>query len=751
MPTLKQLLDTSNICTLLDEKKCEEIGRYAKDGYETDVQSRSEWAERQAFANKLALQVREEKVWPWPRCANIKFPLVTVAALQYQARAYPALIDTDDLVKVRLFGDDPTGQKTAIGDRISEHMTWQNTEQDEAWEEEHDKLLLVQPIAGCAFVKKAFDPAKGRQDTQLVLPEHFVINYWSKDLASSARYTHTFNLTSNDIVQRQMDGRYNDIDLGSPDPQTKQQNEITVAKDERQGIYPQGSDKVTPYFIGEQYCWMDLDDDEYEEPYIVTFDINSGKLLRICARFIPEGIKTRNGKKWDDRKAEIYAISPIKVFTKYGFIPSPDGGFYDLGLGSLVGPINETVNTIINQTLDAATMKSLGGGFVGRGFKSKSGPFTFQPHQWFPVDAPGDDLRKNILPLPVSDPSPVLLQLLELLVNYGERIVSATDLQMGENIGQNTPAETARTMDQNGARVYNAIYKRSWRSLREEFRIQADLNRFFLEYEADYPMLKQSGMVTADDYRQMGITIKPAADPHIVSDGERKQQAQMILSNAMQMPGHNRYQAMLRFYKAYKVPEIEQFMPPPQGAPGPDGKPTPAADFPSPPDPKMLEIQIKGQAQQLDQQRFQADQMEMKITLQREVMETQAKVLNLQAQAQLYVAQSKATEMEPEIKLIYAQIESLGARNSHLLQLIDTVNNSMHQSMDRATNSAHQNADRTVDTLHKNADRQLEMMSGDNQAGTGGTGLGSVENPSPNQGVPAIAGANGAGTAGLLV
>ncbi len=718
---LDQIVKSPNICDLLDPKDRDDIGRYAQEGYERDKTSRKEWEMRQADANKLALQVREDKNFPWPQCSNVKFPLVTVAAMQFNARAYPALVNANDLVKCQIFGNDTDGSKKAMGERIADHMTWQNLEQDPRWEEDHDKLTLVQAIAGCAFKKRVFDPGIGRQVSCLVLPDNFIIDYYTRDLDSSQRYTHTFFLSKNDIAQREIDGRYCPVKDVPADPKQKSNDEIVVAMDTRQGVYAQQADEATPYFTGEQYCWLDLDDDGFEEPYIITFDIASGEVRRIVARFLPSGIKKRDGK--------VYEITPVQLFTKYGFIPSPDGGFYDLGLGSILGPINETCNTLINQAIDATTMAMLGGGFVGRGFKSKSGPFTFQPNQWFPVDAPGDDLRKNILPLPVREPTQVLFNLLSLLINYGERIVSATELQVGENIGQNTPAETARTMDENGSRVYNAIYKRTWRAMRDEFRTQAHLNEMFLDQDEDYPQLLRAGMVNVNDYRQSGISVKPAADPNIVSDGERVKQAQELVMLSNQMPGFNRYQCGLRLLKARKTNNINEIYPQPMTQ-GPDGKPQPAQDFPPPPDPKMLEIQIKQSAQQLEQQKFMVESQETKIKLQGELMQVQAKVLNLQAQAQLFVAQAKSAEMEPEIKLIYAEIEQGQSRSEHLLRLLDLFDG-----------SSHANADRKAGLIQ-------EAMNASGKSG--GNGVGGMEKPPQN---PAIAGtlaSLGPGTSGFM-
>jgi hypothetical protein len=64
--------------------------------------------------------------------------------------------------------------------------------------------------------------------------------------------------------------------------------------------------------------------------------------------------------------------------------------------------------------------------------------------EWKRVDSTGDDLRANIFPLPVREPSAVLFQLLQLLISYGERIAGATDIMTGVSPGQNTPAETSR-------------------------------------------------------------------------------------------------------------------------------------------------------------------------------------------------------------------------------------------------------------------------------------------------------------------
>ena len=112
------------------------IGNEVFDAWQTDKTSRADWESKTEVAMKLALQVMENKTFPWEGASNVKFPLVTIAALQYSARAYPALISTPEIVKCRVIGEDPDGVKQARANRISAHMSYQILEEDESWEDD---------------------------------------------------------------------------------------------------------------------------------------------------------------------------------------------------------------------------------------------------------------------------------------------------------------------------------------------------------------------------------------------------------------------------------------------------------------------------------------------------------------------------------------------------------------------------------------------------------------------------------------
>ena len=66
-------------------------------------------------------------------------------------RAYPSLLPGSDIVKCKVFAKDPDGELQRTADRIEAHMSYQLLEEDEAWEDNMDRVLITQPIIGCAF------------------------------------------------------------------------------------------------------------------------------------------------------------------------------------------------------------------------------------------------------------------------------------------------------------------------------------------------------------------------------------------------------------------------------------------------------------------------------------------------------------------------------------------------------------------------------------------------------------------------
>jgi chaperonin GroES len=146
--------ESLNLATKLDEADLITIGNQVVDGFDADKTSREPWEEDLKNWTELALQVVKNKTFPWPNAANIKYPLVATAAMQFSARAYPTLVPSNGkIVKCKVNGYDPDGQKAQRAERIGMHMSYQILEQMDDWEEHMDKLLICLPISGTVFKK----------------------------------------------------------------------------------------------------------------------------------------------------------------------------------------------------------------------------------------------------------------------------------------------------------------------------------------------------------------------------------------------------------------------------------------------------------------------------------------------------------------------------------------------------------------------------------------------------------------------
>lgn len=637
MSDLTKLMESVNIAESLSEDRLSEIGYKAREGFESDLSSREDWEEAMEEYIKLAKQIAETKSYPWQGASNVKYPLLSVAAMQFAARAYPSLVPSDrKVVKGRAIGKDPTGQKTKTADAVSLYMSYQLMDEMDGWEEDMDKLLIMLPIVGTMFKKTYWDSVKKVNCSKLVLPKNLVVDYWTKNLRDAERISEIIELSPRKVKERQQSGVWLDVDLGqAPSPQ---------------GTNVPQLDSITPYSFVEQHCFLDLDDDGYEEPYIVTFHLETGKVLRIAARF-DVNTMTLN----DD--GDIVMIEPIQYYTKFGFVPNPDGSFYDIGFGVLLGPINESVNTLINQLIDSGHLHSLQSGFLGKGLRLRMGETKFTPGEWKTVNAMGTDLKQQILPLPTKEPSKVLFELMGALITSGKELASVAEIFVGKMPGQNTPATTTMATIEQGMKVFTAVYKRIYRALDEEFAKLYRLNSIYLNPQTYVEVVDME--VGPDDFNIKNNNVFPGADPTAVSQTERLLKAQglmELLPSGVLDP----VAVVKRVLEAQEQPQWEQLMIKQVAETG---------QLPPRQDPKLQEMQMKGQMEQQKialqgQQAEHKAQLEERSSQAQLAMKAQEHALNMQAKQR--ELQLKAAEAEHNQRIF--SVEAQNKMNQDLMQ-----------------------------------------------------------------------------------
>ena len=651
IPINEATLKAPNLVDKLSERDLNALGNMVWEGYDTDKFSRNKWERRTQTAMDLAMQIQKDKNFPWPGCSNVAFPLITIATLQFHSRAYPAMIPGRDIARYRSVGPDPDGKLADRASRIGSHMSYQLLEESQSWEEQHDRMLINVPIVGCAFKKTYYSGAKGTNESELVMAQDLVMDYFAKSVEDCARKTHIIPMYRNEIYEKVRSGIYRDVldKTWYKAPATPLMDTATSRIDDRAGKTPPKTDSDTPFTMLEQHVNIDFDGDGYKEPYIVTIEATSKCVVRVVTRFDRMKDVTYNSYK------QIVRITATEYFTKYGFIPSPDGGIYDMGFGVLLGPLNESTNSILNQLVDAGTMSVTAGGFLGRGAKIRGGTYTFAPLEWKRVDSTGEDLHKSIYPLPVREPSMVLFQLLNLLISYTNRISGSTDTMVGENPGQNTPASNVNTMVEQGEKIYSAIFKRLWRSCKEEFKKVYIVNSIYLP---DSTIFGEEGKkILREDYLGDPARVSPVADPNAISKSQRVQEAMMIKQIAMTTPGYDLQAVERNFLKAANVEGWEALYP------GPD------------------KVQpLKNPKVQIEEMKLEAKKMDMKLREQmfvQELMEQRrlnaAKILQLEAQAAKLMEEAGGVQAGQKLAAFDAAIGAMKVHNEMLKTKADTM------------------------------------------------------------------------------
>ena len=570
---LTKLFQTKNIAESLDEDELTKIGQECKTGFDSDFQSRSDWEKDLDTWTKLAMQIKEEKSFPWVNASNVQYPILATASMQFAARAYPSLVPSDGkIVKSVVIGKDADGSKTELATRVSTYMSWQIMHDMSNWEEDMDKLLIMLPIAGTVFKKTYWDTQTEKVKSSLVLPKFLVVDNWTTSLEDAERISEVIPMTKRMYKERINKKTFMDVDLGEPvTPQI-------VAGDPKKNSTGK-NDVTVPYTFIEQHTFLDLDEDGYTEPYIVTFHRESGKVVKIVPRFSVEDVET------DDDG--VVSIKPTQYYTKFSFVPNPDGSFYSIGFGRLLGPLNLAVNTLINQLVDAGTLSNLQSGFIGKGLRIKAGMQNFAPGEWKPVNATGDDLRKQIVPLPAKEPAKVLFELMTALVSSSKELASVAEIFVGKMPGQNTPATTTMATIEQGMKVFTAVYKRIFRSLQQEFYKIFELNEIYMDPVTYISVLDIE--IGPDDFNDDKYDICPGADPNAMSQTEKLQKSQGLLE-LLPLGALDPVAVVKRVLQAQEQPNWEQLLS--QAVQQTGALPPPA------PDPKLQEMEMKGQLEQ---------------------------------------------------------------------------------------------------------------------------------------------------------
>lgn len=589
--TLRRLMELAqydgNLCDLLEPQDLSKLGSDVVSDWKRDDDSRAEWKAKvkEALSN-AAQEPGEAKDHPWPTASNVKHPILTVASQQFAARAYPAIVKGDEAVRVKVFGSEPEmppgleeaaqklvgameqgGGDPAMVQQAQGLMAQVQAHQEakqkyegkrrraervktflnyvlfygmDDWEGDTDALLHNIPIAGTAFRKVYYDHNTGHSCSEFVNSLRLTIPMESQALNRCPRITQDFDLYPYEITAKQRSGVY---------------REVTLLSD--------GEDDQASRVILEQHRLHDLDGDGVEEPYVVTVDEATSEVLRIDASFAISDVEM------DPNEGKVLSIKRWVPFVKYVFLPDPKGRAYGIGFGHLLGPLSDVINTTINQLLDAGHAQVAGGGFIASGLRlqgaGQTNTLRFKPGEYKTVQMAGSDLRNAIVERALPQPSPVLFQLLDLVLGAAKDIASIKDVLTGD-APSTAPVGTTLALIDQGLSSYTSIYKRMYRALREEFQLLYECERRHGDPELYAEVLDDPEAQFEQDFAGDGKDILPVSDPTAVTKMQAIAKAQ-ALQPFLGQPYANSEPIFLEILRAIDVDNPEGMV---AKAPGPN-------------------------------------------------------------------------------------------------------------------------------------------------------------------------------------
>jgi chaperonin GroES len=556
-----------NLAVEMDSGKLTDLGNRVRSTYAIDEYSRSEWLRGYDKALELVDYQSKVKNYPIEGAANIKYPLLIMASLQFAARAYPAIVRPGNMVRMKVEGFEPEmpdprqmdpakaatpdgqreiklmilkSQKSERASRVSRYLSWQLRSQIREWEEETDRLLHTLPLVGCAF-RKTYQSAGGRKRSMLVSAKDIVIKMDARSVEEAPRITQKFNLYPYELQTKIRAGDYLDI---------REELNLDFSNDE---------DNQKPIAFIEQHCRYDLDGDGYDEPVVITVHQDSGTVARIEVNYDEADIRrTQDGT--------IIEIVPTQIFTKYDFLPNPLGGIYGVGFGHVLRDITDSINTTLNQIFDAAHLQNSAGGFIAKGLRFGRGEQGEQLHvaqnRYHYVNSAGPDLRTQIVNFEHKGPSPTLFQVLGLLIEAGKDIAAIKDILTGDTAGaSNLPVGTTLALIEQGMQVFTAIYKRIFRAMSREFGVLYQINSKYLDIN-EYMVVTDDPRASEEDFTPGDHDLTPVSDPNVVTDMQKLGRAQ-YLQQFLQDPLLSRRAIYKRIFDAASIEDPEELFAPP--------------------------------------------------------------------------------------------------------------------------------------------------------------------------------------------
>lgn len=544
-----------NLADYLDEDVLTSVASNLLEGIDQDKESRQEWEQHIETGIKYSGSKMEGPKDSGPFISSCRAFDTTLSSAEMRYYA---------TVKTELFPDGgPANTKTAgdsdaylddQSERIKLFMNYYLTQVDKEYYPDSERVIRWTSLAGSVFRKVYQDPILNRPIARFINPQDFIVNNNCVSILSSDRLTHVLHLSRKDILLRQMKGLYRDIDLPDYDDDLDDNSVIKETVNNIQGISPQQTEKKSSLLtLYEVHCDIDLEeadsftkkDDKRVEiplPYIVTICATTRKIFSIY----------RNWKENDP------SFSRRNYFVQYNYLPGL--GLYGYSLTQLLGSNAIALTSILRQLIDRGTLCNFPGGLRVKGMRLENNDKPIGPGEFLEVETGGLPLRDAISPMPYGEPSSVLRELRNDVIQQTASLASIAESAIAES-NPNAPVGTTMMNLEVSNKLQSVVLSSFRESLSYELQLLFDL---FGEYlpEGPYPFKVPGKEVSVmrQDFNDR-VQIIPVSDPVLITGIQRNLQNQAVLQLAQAHPQFFNMKSVIeKTLQGLHVRDIESLM-----------------------------------------------------------------------------------------------------------------------------------------------------------------------------------------------
>ena len=474
--------------------------------------------------------------------SKVVHPMLTEACVDFSARVMKEIFPPTGPARQDIVGS-MSVEKYKKSERLTKFLNWQMTKQMPDFRAELEQMSTQMPLSGVQYLKLTWDAKRKRPSPVFVSSDDILLPFAATNFYTAERKTHVQYITKLEYSQRVKSGMYRDITL-TPEPHTPEVSKSEIANDKIEGRKSDAYNTDGLRTIFEIAVYYDVEDNtDGPAPYIISVDKSTQKVLSVY-------------RNWEE---ENELMDEMTWIIEFPFVPWR--GAYPIGLTHMIGGLSAAATGALRALLDAAHINNFPGLLK---LKGGSGGQTdrIDPTEVHEIEGSfgQDDIRKVMMPMPFSPPSPVLFQLMGFLVDAGKGVVRTTFEDLADS-NANTPVGTTLARMEQGMTVFSAIHSRVHDAMGRLLQVLYRINRFYMDEQEVYD---EAGELLA--YRkdfEGPMNVVPVSDPNIYSDTQRFAQVQTIVQRSDTHPGlYNAREVEKMLLKQLKVPDGEALLTP---------------------------------------------------------------------------------------------------------------------------------------------------------------------------------------------